>query len=102
MLTATVEGWLLSDEGADEYDRIATSKAIPLKMNIFRWAAGIVAAAVALFFILNSRIPQEKPISPVEIAILTAKLKDGRECSYIMTIEEGTGNLSLVAVNIED
>ena len=35
-------------------------------------------------------------------AILTAKLKDGRECSYIMTIEEGTGNLSLVAVNIED
>ncbi len=130
MVTATAGDYLLSDEGAKEFDRIAVPKASPLKMKIFRWAGGIaaVAAAVALFFILNSRIPQEKPISPVEIAegidqlmnlksdditsitaipqgsraILTAKLKDGRECSYIMTIEEGTGNLSLVAVNIED
>ncbi len=130
MVTATAGEWLLPDEGAKEFDRIASPNAILLKTNIFRWAAGIaaVAAAVALFFILNSRIPQEKPISPVEIAegidqlmnlkpdditsitaipkgsraILTAKLKDGSECSYIMTIEEGTGNLSLVAVNIED
>ena len=130
MVTAAAGEWLLSDEGAKEFDRIASPNAILLKTNIFRWAAGIavVAAAVALFFILNSRIPQEKPISPVEIAegidqlmnlkpdditsitaipkgsraILTAKLKDGSECSYIMTIEEGTGNLSLVAVNIED
>lgn len=128
MLTATVEGWLLSDEGADEYDRIATSKAIPLKMNIFRWAAGIVAAAVvALGIILPLLNEKETPLSPVVIAegigqimemeiysgkvesisavpqgskaLITLKLRDGSEYYYMMTYNESAGAMALVAVN---
>ena len=119
----------LSDEAVAEFDRIVDEYERPLRRRrVLRWTAGIAAAAVvALVLLVNPDSGKRDPISPVEIAegidrlmnlnpdeitsitaipqgskaILTAQLKDGRKCSYIMTIEEGTGNLSLVAVNNE-
>ena len=119
----------LSDEAVAEFDRIVGEYEKPIRRRkALRWAAGIAAAAVvALVIFINTESDADVRISPVEIAegidqlmnlkpeeissitaipqgsraILTAKMKDGRECSYIMTIEEGTGNLSLVAVNTE-
>ena len=119
----------LSDEAVAEFDRIVDECERPLRRRrVLRWTAGIAAAAVvALVLLVNPDSGRRDPISPVDIAegidrlmnlnpdeitsitaipqgskaILTAQLKDGRKCSYIMTIEEGTGNLSLVAVNNE-
>ena len=119
----------LSDEAVAEFDRIVDEYERPLRRRrVLRWTAGIAAAAVvALVLLVNPDSGRRDPISPVDIAegidrlmnlnpdeitsitaipqgskaILTAQLKDGRKCSYIMTIEEGTGNLSLVAVNNE-
>lgn len=126
MITATAGGWLLSDDGAGEFDRIASPNAIPLKTNIFRWAAGIAAAAVvALGIILPSKKEEETPLSPVVIAegigqlmdinsgevesisavpqgskaLVTLKLRDGSEYYYMMTYNEDSGTTSLVAIN---
>lgn len=126
MITATAGGWLLSDDGAGEFDRIASPNAIPLKTNIFRWAAGIAAAAaVALGIILPSKKEEETPLSPVVIAegigqlmdinsgevesisavpqgskaLVTLKLRDGSEYYYMMTYNEDAGTTSLVAIN---
>ena len=120
----------LSDEAVAEFDRIVSGYEKKLRRRItLRWAAGLAAAAVvALFIIPNRENDVDSLISPMEIAegieqlmnlnaeeitsitaipqgskaILTAKMKDGREYSYIMTIEEGSGNLSLVAFNTKE
>ena len=128
MVTATAGEYLLSDEGAKEFDRIAVPKASPLKMKIFRWAGGIAAvaaAAVALLLVLRTVVPEEKPLSPVVIAegigqlidlnperiesvnavpqgsraIVTVRMKNGEELYYIMTYSESSGSTSLVAIN---
>ena len=118
----------LSDEAVAEFDRIVCEYERPLRRRrTLRWTAGIAAAAAvtALVLSVNPDSGKEIPLSPVEIAegidqlmtlnpedissitaipqgskaILTARLKDGSECSYIMTIEEGSGTMSLVASN---
>ena len=118
----------LSDEAVAEFDRIVGEYERPLRRRIvLRWTAGIAAAAAVavLFLLVNPNSGKETLLSPVEIAegidrlmnlkpdeitsitaipqgskaILTARLKDGSECSYIMAIEEGSGTMSLVAVN---
>ena len=117
----------ISDEAVAEFDRIVGEYERPLRRRrTVRWAAGLAAAAViASVITIYHGSDADAQISPVEIAegidqlmnmkseeitsitavpqgskaILTAHMKDGRKCSYIMTIEEGTGNLSLVAVN---
>jgi hypothetical protein len=119
MVTATAGDYLLSDEGAEEYDWNAAPKAIPLKINIFRWAFGTVAvaAAVILGVILFQNPVKETPISAVTIAetigeimrlneenilsieakpqgskaVLTVNLKNGITQTYIMTLDEETG-----------
>ena len=121
----------LSEEDVAEFDRIVGEYEKKLRRRrVLRWTAGIAAAAAVATLVLLIRPDsgREIPLSPVEIAegidqlmnlkpdeivsitaipqgsraILTAQMKDGRECSYIMTIEEGTGNLSLVAVNTKE
>lgn len=121
----------LSDEAVAEFDRIVDEYERPLRRRrVLRWTAGIAAAAAiaAIVLLVNLDSGKKVPISPVDIAegidqlmnlkpeeissitaipkgsraVLTAKMKDGRECSYIMTIEEGTGDLSLVAINTEE
>ena len=118
----------LSDEAVTEFDRIVKEYERPFRRRrTLRWAAGIAtAAAVAtLVLLVNPDSGNEIPLGPVEIAegidrlmnlkpdeitsikaipqgsreILIARLKDGSECSYIMTIEEGSGTMSLVASN---
>ena len=118
----------LSDEAVAEFDRIVDEYERPLRRRkVLRWTAGIAAAAAVATLVLLVRPDsgREIPLSPVEIAeginqlmnlkpeeitsitavpqgsraILTARLKDGSECSYIMTIEKGSGTMSLVASN---
>ena len=119
----------LSDEAVAEFDRIVSGYERPLRRRrVLRWTAGIAAAAfAALVMILTPGSDGDAQITPMEIAegidqlmnlnpdeissitaipkgsrvILTARLKDGSECSYIMTIEESSGTMSLVAVNNE-
>ena len=119
----------LSDEAVAEFDRIVSGYERPLRRRrVLRWTAGIAAAAfAALVMILTPGSDGDSQITPMEIAegidqlmnlkpeeissitaipkgsrvILTARLKDGSECSYIMTIEESSGTMSLVAVNNE-
>ncbi|MBR1538587.1 MAG: hypothetical protein IJ636_03675 [Bacteroidales bacterium] len=96
--------------------------------RLLRWSAGIAAAAaavLALVVFLRPAREQEPPISPVVIAegirqilllspdeiesvvatpsgskaILTAYLKDGRSCSYILQYDEDEGTTSLFADN---
>ena len=117
----------LSDEAVEQFDRIVEEYERPLRRRrAIRWLSGIAAAAIAaMILIIHPNSRKEVPLSTVEIAegieqlmnlnpnditsvtaipkgskaILSAHLKDGSNCSYIMTIEEGSGTMSLVASN---
>ena len=119
MLSATSGDYLLSDEGADEFDKIAASGATRPKRRLFRWVSGIAAAAAAVVLaVFIFRTPaEETPLSAVTIAetigelmnldegniisieakpqgskaILTVNMKNGGTRTYIMTMEEETG-----------
>lgn len=98
---------------------------IPRRGRGLRWSAGLAAAAagIALFFFLRPASKPEPPLSPLVIAqgiqqimllspydiesvearpagskaILTARLKDGRNLSYILTYDEDSGTTSFLA-----
>ena len=117
----------LSEEAVVEFDRIVREYESPLRRKrTLRWAAGIAAAAaVALAVILPLRKTTETPLSPVVIAegighlmdinsgmiesinavpkgskaLVTLKMKDGKEYCYMMTYDKDSGATSLVAVN---
>lgn len=113
------------NESEAEFDRILAAG--ERKHRIVRWTAVIgsaVAATVALLlWLVPSRPSPERPLTPIQIAegieqmmlldigdiesivaipegssaILTAHLKDGTACSYILTCNEAEGSLSLLA-----
>lgn len=110
-----------------EFDRIIAKN--EGKRRLVRWSAftGVVsAAAVALvFWLIHASVPSAQPLTPVQIAegiqqmmlldigdiesieavpkdsyaIITARLKDGSTCSYIMKCDEVEGTTILLAYN---
>ena len=113
------------NESEAEFDRILAAG--ERKRRIVRWTSVIgsaVAATVALLlWLVPSRPSPERPLTPIQIAegieqmmlldigdiesivaipegasaILTAHLKDGTACSYILTCNEAEGSLLLLA-----
>ena len=112
------------DDAEAEFDRILEKG--ERKRRIVRWSAlaGIAAAAVAfLLWLAPARPAPSTTLTPVQIAegirqmmlldigdidsivatpgdncaILTAHLKDGKTCSFILTCNEDEGTTSLLA-----
>lgn len=114
-------------DGEAEFDRILAERERKLHRRIIRWTAGLgaaCAAAVALFlWLVPSRQAVETPLTPIQIAegiqqlmlldigdiesivatpkdsyaILTARLKDGSTCSFILKCNEVEGTTTLLA-----
>ncbi len=115
------------DNGAEEeFDRIVSAGKGSRRRRTVRLAVFSAAAAAAvalLLWFVPAGPDTEKPLTPVQIAegiqqmmlldigdiesivatpsgshaILTARLKDGRSCSYILTCNEDDGTASLLA-----
>lgn len=117
---------LLSDEGADEYDRIVKETSPKIKWISVRWIAWIsgIAAAIALFFMLNaspsSSLPDTTEIAqsiqqmmnldtdgivsisavPVDECVwIKAELEDGTVKTFIMSKDKEEDTTSLLAIN---
>ena len=119
---------LLSDEGAEEFDRIVgKAQALPNKRNIRHLWIGGWAAAITLLFVLNIATQRkEEPnatfdtveiagciqqlmavedvasvtASPVkECVLVTATLADGTTKMYIMNKNSEEGSTSMLAIN---
>ena len=119
---------LLSDEGAEEFDRIVSkTKAKPRKTNVRHLWIGGWAAAVTLLLVLNIVTQRkEEPraafntveiagciqqlmtvedvtsvtASPVkECVLVTAQLADGTTKMYIMNKDSEEGSTSMLAIN---
>ena len=119
---------LLSDEGAEEFDRIVSeTKAKPRKTNVRHLWIGGWAAAVTLLLVLNIVTQRkEEPsaafntveiagciqqlmtvedvtsvtASPVkECVLVTAQLADGTTKMYIMNKDSEDGSTSMLAIN---
>ena len=120
---------LLSDEGAEEFDRIVSQTKPKQSRPIIRrmaWISG-AAAAIALLLVLNVQLPQEEvpseAFTTVEIAgyvqqlmnvedvetvtaspikeciLVTATLADGTTKMYIMNKDSEEGSTSMLAIN---
>ena len=120
---------LLSDEGAEEFDRIVSQTKPKQSRPIIRrmaWISG-VAAAIALLLVFNVQLPQEEvpseAFTTVEIAgyvqqlmnvedvetvtaspikecvLVTATLADGTTKMYIMNKDSEEGSTSMLAIN---
>ena len=120
---------LLSNEGAEEFDRIVSQTKPKQSRPIIRrmaWISG-VAAAIALLLVLNVQLPQEEvpseAFTTVEIAgyvqqlmnvedvetvtaspikecvLVTATLADGTTKMYIMNKDSEAGSTSMLAIN---
>ena len=120
---------LLSDEGAEEYDRIVSQTKPKQSRPIIRriaWISG-AAAAIALLLVLNVQLPQEEvpseAFTTVEIAgyvqelmnvedvetvtaspikkcvLVTATLADGTTKMFIMNKDSEEGSTSMLAIN---
>ena len=115
------------DDGEAEFDRILAEGGSQRRQKIIRWSAvlGVAcAAAVALLlWLVPTRQAPESPMTPVQIAegiqqmmlldigdidsivatpkgsyaILTARLKDGSTCSYILKCNDAEGTTTLLA-----
>ena len=113
------------DDAEAEFDRVLAAG--ERKRRIVRWSAlaGIAAAAAValLLWLAPARPAPSSPLTPIQIAegiqqmmlldigdiesivatpgdncaILTAHLKDGKTCSYILTCNEDEGTTSLLA-----
>jgi len=115
---------LLSDEGEEEFERIMNNA----KWKNIRWMPwfdGLVAASVALLFILNVISHSQSSFTTVEIAQgiqemmslkteeivsitatpldeytwVEAELKDGSTKTFLMSKEKEMGTTSLLAIN---
>ena len=120
---------LLSDEGAEVFDRIVSQTNPKQSRPIIRriaWISG-AAAAIALLLVLNVQLPQEEvpseAFTTVEIAgyvqelmnvedvetvtaspikecvLVTATLADGTTKMYIMNKDSEEGSTSMLAIN---
>ena len=114
-------------DGEAEFDRILAERERKLHRRIIRWTAGLGAACAAavalLFWLIPMRQTAENPLTPIQIAegiqqlmlldigdiesivatpkdsyaILTARLKDGSTCSFILKCNEVEGTTTLLA-----
>ena len=117
----------LYDEGAAEFDRILAEGESRRRRKIIRWTAlagtACAAAVALLLWLVPARKAAENPLTPIQIAegiqqmmlldigevdsivatpkdsyaILTARLKDGSTCSYILKCNDAEGTATLLA-----
>ena len=117
----------LYDEGAAEFDRILAEGESMRRRKIIRWTAlagtACAAAVALLLWLVPARKAAEEPLTPIQIAegiqqmmlldigevdsivatpkdsyaILTARLKDGSTCSYILKCNDAEGTATLLA-----
>ena len=116
------------DDSEAEFDRVLAAGERKRHRRTMRWAAGFATACAAIALVLwlmTSRQAAESPLTPIQIAagiqqmmlldigdvqsieatpegshaILTAHLKDGTSCSYIMKCDEVEGTTTLLAYN---
>ena len=117
----------LYDEGAAEFDRILAEGESKRRRKIIRWTAlagtACAAAVALLLWLVPARKAAENPLTPIQIAegiqqmmlldigevdsivatpkdsyaILTARLKDGSTCSYILKCNDAEGTATLLA-----
>lgn len=115
------------EESEAEFDRILAEGEKKRHRRIIRWTAVIgaaCAAAIALIlWLVPTRTAPENPLTPIQIAegiqqmmlleigdidsivatpkdsyaILTARLKDGSTCSYILECNDAEGTTTLLA-----
>ena len=117
------------DNSEVEFDRALAVGERKLHRRNMRWAAGFATACVAavalVLWLMPMRHATESTLTPIQIAagiqqmmlldigdiqaieatpegshaILTAHLKDGTSCSYIMKCDEVEGTTTLLAYN---
>ena len=115
------------DDGEAEFDRILAEGESRRRQKIIRWSAVLGAACAAavalLLWLVPTRQAPEEPLTPIQIAegiqqmmlldigdidsivatpkgsyaILTARLKDGSTCSYILKCNDAEGTTTLLA-----
>ena len=113
------------DGGEAEFDRILEAGEKKQRHGIIRWAAVVGAAATValLLWLVPTHKAPENPLTPIQIAegiqqmmlldigdidsivatpkdsyaILTAQLKDGSTCSYILKCNDAEGTTTLLA-----
>ena len=113
-------------DGEAEFDRIVATAESGRRRRLARWPLWTAAAAAAvalLLWLVPTRRGAADPLTPIQIAegiqqmmlldigdiesivatpagsyaILTAQLKDGNSCSFILTCNEDEGTTSLLA-----
>ena len=115
------------DGGEAEFDRILAEGESQRRRKIIRWSAVLGAACAAVVALVLWLVPTHKapenPLTPIQIAegiqqmmlleigdidsivatpkdsyaILTARLKDGSTCSYILKCNDAEGTTTLLA-----
>ncbi len=120
---AELEKAYLSDDSAAEFDKIVRKSESRRRRPIVWGAVLVAAASLALFLTLNLR-SSETPFNGIEMAegiqhimdldteniksvtaipkgdkvILTALMKDGSQCSYMMSRDNGAEAVSITAM----
>ena len=98
----------LSDEGVQEYDRIAeTGSKLKRRRKIFIYsgATAACAAAVLLFFVLRPGKPETSPsdaITPIEIAESLTTLADLDSQNIASISAKPLGNGAVIVVNMKN
>lgn len=115
------------DDAEAEFDRILEAGESRRRRRTVRWSAllgtAIAASVALLLWLVPPRQAAESPLTPIQIAegiqqmmlldigdiesivvtpnpsfaILTARLKDGNTCSYILRCNDGEGTTTLLA-----
>ena len=118
------------DDGEAEFDRILAEGGSQRRQKIIRWSAVLGAACAAavalLLWLVPTRQAPEEPLTPIQIAegiqqmmlldigdiesivvkptdsyaILTARLKDGNTCSYILKCNDDEGTTTLLVLQM--
>ncbi len=119
-----------SDESVAAFDRMVYEAYRPRRRKVFRWFVGIASAAslAGLVLLLKPRDETASMLTPVQIAegiqqmmlleigdietivatpsgsraLLTAHLRDGSTCTYILSYNGEDGTASLLACNVEN